>query len=106
MGKYVFVYHGGATPDTTTEEERAAIMAEWEAWMGGLGAALTDPGNPIMLSKTVAADGTVTDGGGANPVTGYSFVEANSLDGAVAFAKGCPIFDSGGSVEVAEAIAM
>jgi hypothetical protein len=37
---------------------------------------------------------------------GYSIVEADSLQDAVAKTKGCPILDSGGTVEVFEAIAM
>lgn len=104
MGKYVFGYHGGGMAET--EEEQARVMAAWGSWMGELGSALTDPGNAIMQAKTVNADGTITEGGGANPLTGYSIVEANSLDGAIALAKGCPIFESGGSVEVAETIEM
>jgi hypothetical protein len=48
----------------------------------------------------------VTDGGGANPVTGYSIIEANDLDDAVRLSKGCPILISGGSIEVSELMAM
>ena len=106
MSKYLLSYHTSVTPNTTTEEEQAAIATAWGAWMDGLGAALIDPGNATFESKTISADRTVTDGGGANPVTGYSTVEANSLDGAVALVKGCPIFDSGGRIEVGAAIEM
>jgi hypothetical protein len=35
-------------------------------------------------------------------VTGYSIIEADSLDAAVELVKGCPILQSGGSVEVGE----
>lgn len=104
MGKYVFSYHGGGMPET--EEEQARVMSAWQSWMADLGGALLDGGNAIMLTKTVNANGTITDGGGANPVTGYSIVEADSLDGAAALAKGCPILESGGSVEVGETIDM
>jgi hypothetical protein len=48
----------------------------------------------------------VTNGGGGNPLSGYSLIEADSLDAAVQFAKGCPVLADGGSVEVAEAIDM
>lgn len=106
MSKYVLAYDSSATPDTTTQAEQGAIAAAWEAWMDGLGVALTDRGNATWSSKTILADGTVTDGGGANPVTGYALVEAGSLDGAVDLVKSCPIFDSGGSIEVCEAIEM
>ena len=48
----------------------------------------------------------MTEGGGSNPLTGYTIVTADDLDAAVAMAKGCPILSSGGSVEVAETIEM
>jgi hypothetical protein len=104
MSKYVFAYHGGGMAET--EEEQAAVMAAWGNWMEGLGAALKDPGNPAGAAKTIGSDGSVSDGGGTNPVTGYSVVEAGSLDEAVTLAKGNPIFDSGGSIEVVEALEM
>ena len=48
----------------------------------------------------------VSDGGGANPSTGYSILEAKNLDEAVRLSKDCPIFKSGGSIEVAELMPM
>lgn len=104
MPKYVLAYHGGATPET--EDDVQKVMAAWEAWMGSLGEALVDPGNPIGQTKTVTADGAVTLGGGANPLSGYSLLNASDIDEAVSLAKGCPIFESGGSIEVAETIEM
>jgi hypothetical protein len=100
MGKYLLIYHGGGMPDS--EEEQAKHMEAWGQWMGGIGEAFTDMGNPIGPSKTVGPDGVV-DGGGANPASGYGIVEAGSIDAAAEMAKGCPIVVlSGGTVEVAE----
>ena len=104
MAKYLLAFHGGGVPET--EEEQAAVMAAWGAWMESLGAALTDPGNAFGNSTTVQSDGSATAGGGANPATGYSLLEADSLDAALVLAKGCPILEAGGSVEVAETIDM
>ena len=104
MPKYVLAYHGGGAAET--EEEVAKVMAAWGAWMESLGDALVDPGNPTGLAKTIDADGGVTVGGGANPLTGYSLLVAGDIDEAVALAKGCPIFESGGSIQVAETIEM
>jgi hypothetical protein len=103
MPKYVLAYHGGA-PDG--EFDQAAVMAAWGAWFGSLGDAVVDGGNPTGASKTLAADGSTTDGGGANPVTGYSLINAADLEAAVSLVKGCPIFAAGGTIEVAEAIDM
>jgi len=77
-------------------------MAAWGAWIGALGSALVDPGNPTGASKTIAPGGKITDGGGSNPITGYSILEASSLDAAMNMVKGCPQLTSGGSIEVTE----
>ena len=103
MPKYVFAYHGGSQPET--EEEGARVMAAWGAWIEKHAANMGDGGAPVGASKTVSATG-VADDGGANPLTGYSLVEAGSIDEAGAIAKGCPILDDGGTVEVAEQIEM
>lgn len=104
MTKYVFVYHGGGMPES--EAEGAKLMAAWNDWMGSLGTALTEGGNPIGQSMTVEADGSTSAGGGVNPASGYSLLEADSLDAAAAMAKGCPILLSGGTVEVGETVTM
>jgi hypothetical protein len=85
-----------------TDAERAAVMEAWGKWYGVLGAAVVDGGNPVGQTRTIAASGATTDGGGANPVTGYSLIKADNLDAAVAMAKGCPVLAGGGSIEVAE----
>jgi hypothetical protein len=44
--------------------------------------------------------------GGSRGLTGYSIVSADSLDSGVELAKGCPVLEIGGAVDVYEAIAM
>lgn len=104
MSKYLFVYHGGSNPDT--EEETKNVMDAWGAWLGSMGAAVIDGGNPVGQSSTVHSDGSVTGDGGANPASGYSLIEASDLDDAVRKARECPILDAGGSIELAEAFDM
>ena len=104
MAKYLLVYHGGGIPESP--EAQAKTMAAWGAWFGQLGSAVVDGGNPTGASVTVGAGGAATPGGGANPTTGYSLIEASSLDNATAKAQGCPIVSDGGSVEVCETINM
>jgi hypothetical protein len=98
MAKYVFIYKGGGMPES--EEEGQRLMAAWQSWLDGLGAAVTDIGNPFGASTSVG-------NGGTSGLTGYTIVEAGSLDDAAAKADGCPILEGGrGSVEVYETIAM
>jgi len=74
--------------------------------MGAMGPAVVDGGNPVGMSSTVQADGSVAGDGGANPASGYSLIEAADLDEALAKARGCPILQDGGTVEVAETFDM
>lgn len=102
MPQFILAYHGGKKPDT--QEEIDAVMAQWQAWIEGLGAAAVNPGAPVGMSKTVSADG-VADNGGSNPLSGFSVVEAPDIDGAVAMAKDCP-HRKHGTIEVAEILKM
>lgn len=104
MAKYLLVYHGGKMPESQEEGER--VMAAWGAWFQNMGDAVSDPGAPVGMSSTVHGDGSVSEDGGPNPVSGYSLVIADSIDAALALAKSCPILEDNGSVEVAETMEM
>ncbi len=104
MAKYVFVYHGGKVP--TNPAEAKAVHDAWGAWFGSMGAAVIDGGNPVGQSYTVRADGSLAHDGGANPASGYSLVEASSVEDAHKKAAGCPILKAGGSIEFAQAMDM
>lgn len=103
MAEFIFAFHGGAMPETP--EEGAKVMAAWGAWMEGLGENMVNPGNPVGMSKTVTAKGVV-DNGGSNPLSGFTIVKAGNIEAACKMAAGCPIVDSGGSVEVAPIVEM
>ncbi len=104
MSKYLFVYHGGKNPES--EAEVAEVLDAWGTWLGSMGSAVIDGGNPVGMSSTINSDGSVTDNGGANPASGYGLIEASDLDDAIAKGRACPILASGGSIELAEAIDM
>ena len=72
MAKYLFVYHGGSQP--TDPAEMKAVMDAWGAWFGSLGAAVIDGGNPVGTFFHREIDGSLADGGGANPASGYSLI--------------------------------
>jgi hypothetical protein len=73
-------------------------------WFGELGPAIVDGGNPFAASTAVQSDGS--SGAAAAGLTGYSIIDAADLAAAATLAKGCPVLDAGGSVEVYEALPM
>jgi hypothetical protein len=103
MGNYLLAYRGGATAETDAEREK--LMAAWGAWFRKLDGAIVDPGNPFAGSASVGSDGTVGEKV-ASGLTGYSVLKADSLAGATDLAKGCPILQSGGTIDVYEAHAV
>jgi hypothetical protein len=62
-----------------------------------------DGGNPFTpIAKSIASDGTVSDGPVGTMATGYTIMSADSLDAVVEQAKSCPVLQSGGQVTVYE----
>ncbi len=60
------------------------------------GARHKDRGYPAKLTASVGAAAAATT------VHGYSIIRASSIDAAVDLAKGCPILNLDGGIEVAE----
>jgi hypothetical protein len=103
MGKYLLAYSGGSMPDSP--EEQQAVMQQWGAWFGQLGAGLVDGGAPVGASVTIKPGGAVADGA-ATAISGYSILEAPNLGEATTMAQGCPLLHAGGTVEVYETVPM
>jgi hypothetical protein len=100
MAKFLLVYSGGNPP--TSQEEGEKVMAAWMAWFGRLGSAVADGGMPTAHpARAISPQGQVTE---VNDwlVTGYSILEAGSLDEGTQLAKSCPHLESGGTVRVYE----
>ena len=100
----MFAYSGG-NGVAADEAQRNAQMAKWVQWFEQLGSTVVDGGAPTGTAKTVGPGRSVSEGG-SRGLTGYSIISADSLDGAVQLAKGCPVLETGGAVDVYEAIAM
>jgi len=102
MSKFVVVYQGGQMGDSPADQE--AVMNKWMAWFGSLGSSVTDMGNPFGSSSAVRPDGShaPTTAG----LSGYTILEAESLDHALAAVKDCPHLSYDGTIEVYEAMAM
>ena len=99
MPRFMFAYHGGKMPESP--EAGAKLMEAMMAWHKGHGPATMDVGAPLGGSQTVSANGVVA-GGGTNPVSGYTIVEADDMDGTIKLTNGCPLLDNSATIEVAQ----
>jgi len=102
MAKLLYLYTGGEMAETPEDQE--ASMQEWTNWFGTLGNSVVDIGNPFGAGTTVS-NGSAGNGG-ASKLSGYSIINAESLADAADKANKCPVLQSGGTVEVYEALAM
>lgn len=102
MANFLLLY-SGSDHMALPESKRVATMQEWGAWFGKIGSDLVDGGNPFTsTAKSIASDGSVSNGPAGTMATGYSIVKADSLDAAVELARGCPILRGGGQISVYE----
>jgi hypothetical protein len=104
MGDFLYLYRGGRRGQTPEESDK--IMQKWLGWMKGLtdSGNLKDPGQPLEAEGKVVGDsGSITDGPFAEAkdlVGGFTLIQADTLGRAAELARGCPILEVGGSVEV------
>jgi hypothetical protein len=103
MTSFLVTYHGGGMPEG--EEARKQAMADFGAWVGRVGKALTDPGAPLGPAMTVSAGGAVRAGAADGPASGYSVLRADDMDSAVALVLDHPFVARGGSLQVSQAVA-
>ncbi len=103
MPQYIIVYLGGDKP--YSPEEGKQHMSKYMEWLTSLGDAAVSPANPLKNTSTVKSDGSVISGG-TSTMSGYTIIEADSMDAALSIAKACPFLDVGGSLEVSELMQM
>ena len=97
MPRYVLAYLGGDKPKSP--EEGAKNMAEGQAWLGGLGEAVINPGTPLSGTQTVSSDGVRPS---SSTMSGFTVVEAGSIDAAIAMARSSPFLHVNGTIDVSE----
>lgn len=107
MKDFMMLFHSEPNPNfQPSPEEIQAEVKRWQDWMGGIAASgkLKSEGDALGFEgKTMNSDGTVTDGPYAEVkelVGGYVIVTAENVDEAIGLAKGCPVLENGGKVEV------
>ena len=97
MPQYVLAYLGGDKP--SSPEEGAKHMAKWQAWIGGLGEAIINPGMPLSGTQSVSLAGVSPS---SSTMSGLTIVEAGSIDAAIAMAKSSPFLEIDGTIDVSE----
>ena len=103
MPQFVVVYLGGNPP--SSPEEGQKHFAEYIEWLATLGEAAVSPANPLKDTRTMGPDGSVSDGG-QSTMSGYTILQADSMDEALSMVKTCPFLKIGGSLEVSERVEM
>ncbi|MCG8426682.1 MAG: YciI family protein [Chromatiales bacterium] len=103
MPQYVISYLGGDQP--SSPEEGQQHYARYKEWLSSLGDSAISPANPFKNTHTVSPDRAVTSGS-TTSMSGYTIIEAESMDEALAIAKACPFLDINGSLEVSELVNM
>jgi hypothetical protein len=113
MAAFMFLFRGDRARGDDSPEQLQRQTQKWLTWFEGLktagiykgqGAPL-EPGGRVMRG----ARKTVSDGPYAEAkdlVGGYAIVEARDLEAAVEIARGCPILEKDGAVEVRPVRAM
>jgi hypothetical protein len=113
MNEFSLIFRNQQNPDVQfSPEQMQGILTQWREWIGGIAAQdkLASPGNRLAFEGAVLKSANViTDGPYAETkeiISGFIVVRAAKLAEAVELAKGCPVFNAGGSVEVRSVIPM
>lgn len=105
MSEFLYLYR--RNPAAMAPERSQQTMLKWAAWLKDLAEKghVKDQGQPLERTGKVVKgkQKTVIDGPFAEAkdvVGGYTLIEARDLDQAAELAKGCPVFELDGMVEV------
>lgn len=111
MEKFMLIFHGGISPDSSPEEMQAN-MNKWMAWIDKLaksgryvsGEPLLPGGKLIKGSHSGVTDGPYTEG--KEVVGGYFIINAADYNEAVALCADYPDYNAGGSIQVRQVMKM
>jgi len=105
MAKFMLIYRNSAEPASPpSPEQMQAFLGMWNAWFQKFGGAIVDGGDGLNPGgRVLKPGGIVSDGPYAEAkegIAGYSVVQAEDHEGAVAIARECPIALMGGAIEI------
>lgn len=92
MKKFVVTYHmteeAWAESAKSSPEETQEGMKQWMAWAERMGPRLIDFGTPLMGGQALSPGGGAADS--AAGICGYSIIEAENMEAAIADLQGHP----------------
>ncbi|HEY4196744.1 MAG TPA: YciI family protein [Mucilaginibacter sp.] len=113
MKEFVMLYKSDELPEVQLNDDGSLVVSkEWQTWIGELVAQnqLVSPGKRLGNDGLLVKPGNVITNGPyaeiKEMIGGLSVIRVGSMDEATEIAKGCPILDYGGSVEIREVIPM
>ncbi len=109
MKNFIVIYHASEEASkqmaNATPEEMKAGMEPWMAWAASCGDGLVDMGSPLGGGQKVSDSGSSPSD---REVVGYSILQAEDMNSAVALLEGHPHLGwaEGCEIEVHETLAM
>ena len=103
MNRYMMSYLGGNQPET--EAEGKAHFAKYREWLTSLGEAVLVPAAPLKNPTTINPDGSIAEGS-TTSMSGYTIVQAETMEEVLDMGKACPFLEIGGSLEISELMEM
>lgn len=103
MAKFMLVYLGGNHPKNPEEGQKH--FEEYRKWLMSLGDSVVSAANPLKDTYVIHPDGKKEEGS-TTRMSGFSILEADTIEEAVKMAEACPFKDIGGTLEVSELVEM
>jgi hypothetical protein len=106
MADFMLIFRSGDSPGDSPEQMQQH-MQKWVAWFDALsksgtykgqGAPLEPKGKLVRGARKTVSDGPFAEA--KDLVGGYAIIQARDLEAAVEIARGCPIYEKDGAVEV------
>ena len=114
MSKFMYLFRSNPTAyQSLSPEQMQQTFKKWMDWKDALeknghvkqfGERLDGTGKVVRGKAKAVTDGPFVEV--KDFIQGYILVEANDLDQAVELAKGCPILESDGTVEIRPFLSM
>jgi hypothetical protein len=107
MAKFLLIYRDSAQPqEAPSPEQMQQFLAMWGGWFKKFETQILDGGDALQpTGRVLQPGGVVTDGPyveAKEMLGGYSVIQADDYDAAVAVARECPIALIGGAIEIRE----